>query len=133
MSVLVSPEAMLVKSGRVSPHFTVEEFRCSCSACRHAAPAFPLHWRLVRILEAIRRAVARPVHVRSGYRCEAHNAAVGGVEDSYHLTGEAADIHVLGCEAPYLADLARGAGAGGLGLYGDWIHVDVGPERIWWG
>ena len=34
----------------------------------------------------------KPINVNSGYRCQALNKAVGGVSNSQHLTGEAADI-----------------------------------------
>lgn len=133
MPVTIPDDVMLVQSGRVSRHFVASEFRCNCQDCRRANEPFPLHWRLVDVLERVRTAVARPVYVRSGHRCKAHNRAVGGVEDSCHLRGEAADIHALGCDARYLADLARGAGAGGIGIYTGWIHADVGPDRTWWG
>ena len=39
-----------------------------------------------------------PIIINSGYRSEAVNKAVGGVPSSNHLTGCAADIHVLGME-----------------------------------
>lgn len=128
-----SDDVLLVKSGRISRYFTAAEMRCNCASCRKTQDVFPVHWKLMEILERIRREVARPVHVRSGHRCLAHNAAVGGVEDSHHLRGEAADIHAFGCDARHLADLARRFGAGGVGIYEGWIHADVGPERVWWG
>ncbi|AQS60252.1 hypothetical protein B0537_14920 [Desulforamulus ferrireducens] len=37
---------------------------------------------------------ARPVIITSGYRCPAHNRAVGGARLSQHLYGNAADIIV---------------------------------------
>lgn len=37
-----------------------------------------------------------PVHILSGYRCEALNKMVGGADNSQHTKGEAADIYVTG-------------------------------------
>lgn len=46
------------------------------------------------VLQPLRDHVARPVSISSGYRCDALNRAVGGVADSQHRLGEAADIHL---------------------------------------
>ncbi len=44
------------------------------------------------VLDRAREAWGKPVKVNSGYRCPELNRAVGGVSNSQHLTGEAADI-----------------------------------------
>jgi hypothetical protein len=44
------------------------------------------------VLEPAREKLGGPIIVNSGYRCERHNKAVGGVANSQHLRGEAADI-----------------------------------------
>lgn len=44
------------------------------------------------VLDPVRRIWGRPITVNSGFRCPALNAAVRGVANSQHLTGEAADI-----------------------------------------
>lgn len=46
------------------------------------------------LLIPIREYVGRPVIITSGYRCERLNKAVGGVNNSQHLTGQAADFIV---------------------------------------
>ena len=48
------------------------------------------------ILQPIRDAWKSPIVVTSGYRSEAVNKAVGGVSNSQHQFGEAADIKVGG-------------------------------------
>ena len=50
------------------------------------------------ILQPIRDAWRAPIVVSSGYRSEALNKAVGGVSNSQHRLGEAADIKVGGKE-----------------------------------
>lgn len=44
------------------------------------------------VLQPLRDAWGRPLHVNSGYRCPKLNAAVGGAATSQHTKGEAADI-----------------------------------------
>lgn len=44
------------------------------------------------VLDPLRELIGHPIYVSSGYRCKELNKAVGGVKNSQHLTGEAADI-----------------------------------------
>ena len=46
------------------------------------------------VLEPLREHVGRPIVVTSGYRCKALNNAIGGVANSQHLVGEAADLSI---------------------------------------
>ena len=46
------------------------------------------------VLEPLREHVGRPIVVTSGYRCKALNKAIGGVANSQHLVGEAADLSI---------------------------------------
>ena len=48
------------------------------------------------VLDPLREHWGLPIRVTSGYRCPELNAEVGGVEDSYHMDGCAADITALG-------------------------------------
>jgi uncharacterized protein YcbK (DUF882 family) len=70
----------------ISPHFKLREFECRC--CRRVM----LSSRLVPMLEELRAALGRPLAITSGFRCERHNAAVGGAKRSFHLIGCAVDI-----------------------------------------
>ena len=49
-----------------------------------------------RVLDPIREHWGLPIRVTSGYRCPELNEEVGGVEDSWHMDGCAADITALG-------------------------------------
>lgn len=44
------------------------------------------------ILDPLRAAYGKPIHVSSGYRCPKLNTAVGGVNGSAHQRGDAADL-----------------------------------------
>ena len=48
------------------------------------------------VLDPLRQAYGKPIRVNSGYRCTAKNQNVGGVAQSQHLKGEAADIAPAG-------------------------------------
>ena len=45
-----------------------------------------------QVLDPAREKLGKPITVNSGFRCTKHNAAVGGVANSQHLRGEAADV-----------------------------------------
>lgn len=83
----------------LSAHFALAEFVTSQTAARkgidNTPPANVLAAlkRTAQGLEAVRvRLGCAPISVTSGYRSPALNAAIGGSENSQHMTGEAADI-----------------------------------------
>jgi hypothetical protein len=89
---------------------------------------------LTEALQRLRTRIGQPMTVSSGYRYPSLNTAVGGVEDSRHLVGQAADINCSGLSA---IDLARHAleelGATiGIGLGTNYIHVDVRGNLATW-
>ena len=47
---------------------------------------------LISALDKIREQYGKPIIVTSGYRCPELNKAVGGVNSSQHVKGEAADL-----------------------------------------
>ena len=75
-------------------YFTREEFACKCGKCG-GFPAEP-NPQLVMLADDVRTHFNAVVDVSSGVRCKAHNAAVGGVANSRHLTGKAMDFRVRG-------------------------------------
>lgn len=84
-----------------SDYFTLDEFVKSETATRLRIDNTPpadvvrnLQYGVEMILDPLRRAINRPVIISSGYRCPALNKAVGGVSNSWHLKGNAADIHL---------------------------------------
>ena len=84
---------------------------------------------LLEKLEELRTMIGGPIELSCAYRCAAHNAAVGGVPDSQHRLGTAADIRTPDyefCNTPeQLAWYCEQVGFDGIGIY-DWgCHVDV--------
>ena len=58
---------------------------------------------LAKNLQVLRNEINQPIHINSGYRSVSHNAKVGGVYNSYHTKGMAADITVKGMKPKYVA------------------------------
>lgn len=104
---------------RLTEHFSLEEFTRSSTALAKGIdnrlnPDNPEHDKIIsnikrlciEVLEPLRsyanssspskgdKRGSVPVIISSGYRCPKLNAAVGGVKNSQHLKGEAADIHM---------------------------------------
>lgn len=74
-------------------YFTDKEL--CCKHCGQLPPSVKENITALvdHVLDPLREAYGKPVYVTSGYRCPAHNTAVGGVPRSQHMAGEAADIH----------------------------------------
>ena len=82
-------------------HFTIEELCRSDTARSRGIDNTPteevtrnLTELVDNVLDPLREWYGKPIRVNSGYRCPALNKAVGGVANSQHLTGQAADIDV---------------------------------------
>lgn len=117
-------------AGQLSTHFGADEFRCRCGCGQ-----LIIDTRLVGALETLRVTLNRPIRVNSGYRCPAHNEAVGGSPKSQHVEGTAADIVITGYAPDVVARYASAIPAfrnGGIGIYDTFTHLDVrenGPAR----
>lgn len=83
---------------QLTPHFTLEELTFSGVArMRHIDNTPSLEEvanlsKLASVLEDVRTLLGHPIYINSGYRCVLLNEAVGGVADSAHIHGLAADI-----------------------------------------
>ena len=74
-------------------YFRKEEFECRCCGSTGSPQAGENIEALVEnVLDPARERLGMPIIVNSGYRCPKHNEEVGGVKNSQHMKGEAADI-----------------------------------------
>lgn len=80
-------------------YFTINELIRSSTANAHGIDNTPtpairqkLEQLITGCLDPIRRIYGKPIIVTSGYRSPTLNAAVGGVANSQHTMGEAADL-----------------------------------------
>lgn len=112
----------------LSEHFSEVEFACRCCGKVKVYP------ELVQKLEMLRGMAGAPVVITSGYRCAGYNKAAGGVENSYHTFGMAADVWVYAVRPHDLAKMAEKAGFDGIGVYPaqGFVHVDVRGYRARW-
>lgn len=119
-------------------YFTLSELTYSSTATNRGWSNTPtpvalsnLH-RLMVYLDEIREAYGAPIRVSSGYRSPRLNKAVGGVPDSQHLYGLAADLVVPDLDRLFgvirklggfdqLIDERPGGGR-------RWVHVSIAPE-----
>lgn len=87
----------------VTMHFTIEEMYASDTAKRLGIDNKPsvqqminLVYLCANVLEPLRVAMDEPIKIGSGFRCQKLNKAVGGVYNSQHLKGQAADLCIDG-------------------------------------
>lgn len=91
-------------------------------------------------LQVLRDYLGKPIKINSGYRSPEHNKAIGGVSNSQHVLGKAADIVVKGVKPEQLSliierlidngDMLQG----GIGIYNTFLHYDFGfkgKKRRW--
>jgi len=90
-----------------------------------------LHPLLLEKLEKLRKIIERLIHITSGYRCFEYNQKVGGVANSYHLIGLAADIKVKDINLIELLEICENIDFAGIGFYEkkNFLHLDVRPTR----
>ena len=116
---------------KLSSNFKVKEF-----ACKDGSDAVLVVPRLVMVLQSIRDHFGKAVNINSGYRTPQYNAKVGGVDQSQHCYGTAADITVKGVDVATVAAYARKIMPdwGGVGTYQKQgcVHVDVRETRSDW-
>lgn len=122
-----APGWLTPPAGSLTAHFTWDEAKCPCCGC---VPSIAAVRAFAAVLEGVRAKLGRAVRVNSWCRCPRHNAEVGGVKDSQHLRGCAADIRV-DTMAPKRVQQALHNWGGGLGRYVFFTHLDTGPKRRW--
>ena len=127
-----APAAAETKQAAVAKsYFQRSEFTCKCGCGTNKVKQ-----ELIDTLNVVREKLGVPVVITSGTRCKKHNTKVGGVSNSNHMAGDAADIQAKGRDAntvwhtvyalwqqgklPHLA---------GLGRYDTFTHIDIAPKK----
>jgi uncharacterized protein YcbK (DUF882 family) len=108
----------------------------------HRDQVAPIDADLLDLLHRIAQQLETPgpIRVLSGYRTAATNRQLrregfAPAAHSEHLLGKAADIRIDGVRLRHLRRAAMSLKEGGVGTYwhDDFVHVDVGPVRVWRG
>lgn len=110
---------------QLSPDFRLAEFHCKCT--NPECITTYVSDDLVTGLQELRD-ILGPLTITSGFRCHAHNEAIGGSLNSQHLYGRAADIQSLRVRPIEIQRAAKRVlvfSNGGIGFYPSWVHVDA--------
>ena len=105
-------------------HFEEWEFTCSCG-CGRTEMSEEYLW----MLDGLRERCGFAFIITSGFRCQAHDEAIGGA--GVHPTGRGADIALSGDKAWRVIAEARQTGFKGVGAKqhghhaGRFIHLDT--------
>ena len=122
---------------QLTKHFKLKEFQS------HDGSSMPLSvYRNVKLLaknlQVLRDSIGLPIKVNSGYRSPSHNSAIGGVSNSQHLLGNAADIKVIGMRPSEVLSTIQNLidegkmTEGGLGSYSSFTHYDIRGTKSRW-
>jgi len=122
---------------RLTKNFTKREFKSKDGA---AMPddVFANIKELASNLQVLRDFLGEPIRINSAYRSPAHNKAIGGVKNSQHVLGRAADIKVRDIETKDLYLIIESLiidgkmKDGGLGLYDTFVHYDIRGSKARW-
>lgn len=113
-------------------NFTPQEVACKHCGELYLDPAGNSPSLSLDALQLLRDGWGKPIVINSGHRCSFHNHFVGGTPNSQHLK-LAFDC---ACPKPRQDDFiktARLVGFTGIGHYRNFVHLDLGPKREWWG
>jgi uncharacterized protein YcbK (DUF882 family) len=115
---------------QVSEHFKVKEFAQKDFRCDKVI----VDSELINILEDIRAHFNKPVNITSGYRTPEYNAKIGGVKNSQHTKGTAADIKVKGVPARKVQEYLKHKywDRYGIGSYLTFTHIDTRAKKARW-
>jgi len=109
-------------------YFEMDEFQCSCCGSNLMSLFF------VEQLDEARELAMIPFVINSGYRCESHDAALGGKGN--HTTGRAVDIKCdTSRERIKIVKALLAVGFDRIGIGKTFIHADdvngKPPEVMW--
>jgi len=121
----------------LTSNFKKSEFECKCG-CEMPDEVFFNIEKLANQLQYTRDFIELPINITNAYRCRSHNKAVGGVSNSQHILGKAADLQVKGISPDELHKVLDTLAEynhvmqGGLGLYDSFVHYDIRGTRTRW-
>lgn len=118
---------------KLTEHFSLEEFTYSTTAKRlKIENKIPDHLMAniqftANKLELVRKVLAHPIIITSGYRCPALNTQVGGSPTSAHTKGLAVDFHCAYGNPKQICQRLITAGIEFdkiIQEYNQWVHIE---------
>lgn len=122
---------------RITKNFKKSEFDCS-SGAEMPDDVFSNVIILAKQLQVLRDYLKSPIRINSGYRSKEYNKKIGGVSNSQHINGKAADIVVSNYNTKEVLNaiellIKRGDMLqGGVGFYDSFIHYDIRKTKVRW-
>ena len=116
-------------------YFSKKEFKCKCGGKYCSGYPAEIDRGMVKIADAIRERLDKPLGVNSGLRCQEWNRIQGGVSDSQHRYGTAVDLgKPEGVTPAQMAKVAEDimGNTGGIGIYSWGIHIDTRKTKSRW-
>ena len=122
---------------KLTTNFSLEEFKCK-DGSDIPNDVLPNIIELAKNLQVLRDYLGKSITINSGYRSPKYNAKIGGVKNSQHVKGKAADIVVKGMTPKEVALVIEGLiekgkmKQGGLGIYPNFMHYDIRGVKARW-
>lgn len=124
---------------KVTKNFSASEFDCNDGSLMPEDVMINVI-ELAEQLQILRDHIGKPIRINSAYRSKEYNRRIGGVKNSMHIIGKAADLVASGMSARELngviIDLIRDGKMkeGGVGLYVSqgFVHYDIRGTRARW-
>lgn len=126
--------ATMTKLNETPSHYECKYFKDSEFTCKCGCGLNLQKDGIKRIADEIREHFGQPAIITSGTRCYKHNKEVGGVDGSFHTTGNAIDIVVQNVNSSdvlnYCNQIVSSGRArftyGGTIQMGNAVHIDTG-------
>ena len=121
----------------MTKNFSKEEFDCNDGS----EMPINIYHNMVKVanqLQTLRNYIGKPIQINSAYRSEEYNASIGGVKNSQHIMGRAADIVIKGMtpiEVSKVIEELIDKGdilQGGIGIYSSFVHYDIRGNKARW-
>lgn len=122
---------------KLTKNFVLSEFNCHDDT-QVPDKLIPNVQQLANNLQVIRDEIKQPLQILSGYRTPTWNKKVGGVSNSMHLKGFAADLTTKTLTPKQLHSVILNLikegriSEGGVGLYPGFVHYDCRKVKARW-
>jgi uncharacterized protein YcbK (DUF882 family) len=122
---------------KLTKDFNRSEFDCNDGSAMPKEVLLNIQ-KLANQLQVLRDCLGVPITVNSAYRSPSYNKKIGGVSNSQHVLGKAADITAKGytpAQVNAIIEQLIKSGdmlQGGLGSYSTFTHYDIRKTRARW-